>query len=573
MFISIVFTLCTALFFNTTVTQLPVHIRPTMCTKQSSALYELPIVVLICSYNNEPWVEQNLDSVRVQKYANWRIVYFDDASDDGTSAQVMQYLEAHNISNKCTLITNQTRGRKLKNLYTAFHHYIDDEEIILQLDGDDWLAHDHIFSLINTIYQEHDVWLTYGNYQNVPAAAIIGQELCFIPQEIVENNNFRNVNMFMHLRTFYGWLAKQIKIQDLMSAYVPNFKSNFFPASNDAATMWPMFEMAGNHFAFIEETLYHLNRTNPLNGFKIDRRLQRRSSAELKRKIPTYQPLEKPIFNHITKFQHTRASCIILSEKSPEQAQRLLNSLNEHAQGIDEIWLFFEADTPELEARYYKLQLDYPNDLHTFLMSGNSLNTAFLSWLKECPSEHLFICRDTVELKDDVNISSCVLELERTGAYAFYLSIGHDQAAIIDIPDQHVWDNLYASKFYAAENAWFNTLDMTLLRKADIQKRIIDIDQTSSLNQFISMWAQDLSIDLFNAGLFFATTKVCGQLSTLQTPLPELPKLQRLKIRRQDATRAQSTANLTREEKKELRAQKLSQSIKKSNLYELGIMD
>ena len=87
------------------------------------------------------------------------------------------------------------------------------------------------------------------------------------------------------------------------------------------------------------------------------------------------------------------------------------------------------------------------------------------------------------------------------------------------------------------------------------------------------MWAQDLSIDLFNAGLFFATTKVCGQLSTLQTPLPELPKLQRLKIRRQDATRAQSTANLTREEKKELRAQKLSQSIKKSNLYELGIMD
>ncbi len=570
MLISILFTLCITTFFNTAVTQLPVHIQSTICTRQSSVLSELPIVVLICSYNNAPWVAQNLESVRMQKYTNWRIIYFDDASDDGTSETVIQYLETHNLSDKCTLITHQTRGRKLKNLYTAFHHYIDDNEIILQLDGDDWLAHDHVFSLINSIYQEHDVWLTYGNYQNVPAAAHIGQELCFMPQEIVENNQFRNINMFMHLRTFYGWLAKQIKLPDLMSVYVPNFKSNFFPASNDAATMWAMFEMAGNHFAFIEEILYHLNRTNPLNGFKVDRRLQRRSSAELKRKIPAYQPLEKPILNHAREFQQARASCVILSENNPEKVQRLLNSLNKHAQGIDEIWLFFEANTPELEARYYKLQLDYPNDLHTFLINGSSFNTTFLSWLKECTSKHLFICRDTVELNDDVDISSCILELERTGAYAFYLSVDHEHA---HIPSQHVWDDLYASKFYAAENAWFNTLDMTLLRTDDVQKRILSLNQSSSITHFISLWTQDLSLDLFNAGLFFDASKVCGQLSSLQTPLPELPKLMRFKPRRQDAHRASSNKSLTREEKKELRAKKLSRSIKKCNLYELGIMD
>jgi len=61
---------------------------------------ETPLVILICSYNNEPWIEKNLDSVFCQQYENFRVIIVDDASTDKTLQKYKEYIHNHNLEKK-----------------------------------------------------------------------------------------------------------------------------------------------------------------------------------------------------------------------------------------------------------------------------------------------------------------------------------------------------------------------------------------------------------------------------------------------------------------------------------------
>ena len=51
----------------------------------------------------------------------------------------------------------------LYNQYHASMHALQIAYIII-IDGDDWLAHEHVFETINTAYQDENIWLTYGQF-------------------------------------------------------------------------------------------------------------------------------------------------------------------------------------------------------------------------------------------------------------------------------------------------------------------------------------------------------------------------------------------------------------------------
>ncbi len=58
---------------------------------------ERPIAIVIPSYNNEKWYLKNLDSILHQHYGNYRIIYVNDCSGDGTAALVEEHLKELNI--------------------------------------------------------------------------------------------------------------------------------------------------------------------------------------------------------------------------------------------------------------------------------------------------------------------------------------------------------------------------------------------------------------------------------------------------------------------------------------------
>ena len=193
---------------------------------------EKPIVVIIPSYKNQQWIEKNLTSVFKQQYKNYRVIYIDDCSPDRTYELAQQITAKFNQNSRTTIIHNTERKGAMANLYNAIHSCANDE-IVIQLDGDDWLAHDHVLAYINCIYANPNVWLTYGQFQDFPSGRIGHLYSMHFPKHIIQSNTMRTYkNLPMsHLRTCYAWLFKLIKVEDLMH------ESKFYTMSWDKAML------------------------------------------------------------------------------------------------------------------------------------------------------------------------------------------------------------------------------------------------------------------------------------------------------------------------------------------------
>jgi glycosyltransferase involved in cell wall biosynthesis len=222
-------------------------------------------VIIIPSYNNSRWYRKNLQSAISQNYSNFRIVYTDDHSSDNTGNLVGEFLKENDKTGLVKLIKNNNRIGSLNNLYNMIHS-CDDNEIIVTLDGDDWFPHSDVLSTLNVVYND-DVWMTYGQYRSYPDNRIGCSKQ--IPIDVINNCSYRSYQWCSsHLRTFYAWLFKLIKKEDLQH------NGKFYPMAWDLPMMFPMLEMSGHHHRFLNEVLYIYNYDSPINDAKVNLALQ-----------------------------------------------------------------------------------------------------------------------------------------------------------------------------------------------------------------------------------------------------------------------------------------------------------
>jgi glycosyltransferase involved in cell wall biosynthesis len=243
---------------------------------------ERPFVVVIPSYNNTLYCEQNLN----QNYDNFRVIYIDDCSKDDTFTKVQKLVDISPRKDKVTLIHNEQNQGALKNLYLAIHS-CKNEEVVVTIDGDDLAAHPDVLKRLNRIYHDPDVWMTYGNYLDYPSYRQKPLICKPFPRSVVRNRSFRKCDYWAasHLRTFYAGLFKKIPIHDLL------YEGKFLPMAWDLAFMIPMLEMAGPHHRFVKEVLYLYNRMNPISDHKINLALQSACGKHV-RSLPTYPALD-----------------------------------------------------------------------------------------------------------------------------------------------------------------------------------------------------------------------------------------------------------------------------------------
>ncbi len=246
------------------------------------------IVVLTCSYENKKYYKWNLDSIRAQDYDNFHVLYIDDCSPDGTGSLVQEYLDEHNMHDRVHLIRNVERKGAMCNQYEAIHQHCSDDDIVVICDGDDRFAHPHVLSYINEVYNQSDIWLTYGQFVEYPSGI---RGFCIpMPAHIVNDNAFRKFShMPSHLRTFYAGLFKQVRVEDFM------MNGEFLEMACDVAAMMPMIEMArAGHFKFIPHVLLEYNAANVLNDHKRSKVLQRSTDVYI-RSIKPYDTIASPI--------------------------------------------------------------------------------------------------------------------------------------------------------------------------------------------------------------------------------------------------------------------------------------
>ena len=183
---------------------------------------------------------------------------------------------------KINIIINSKNVGALENIYNAIHS-CNKDDIILLVDGDDRLAHNDVLKYLNTVYQDQNIWLTYGQFQWFPAQ--IPGFIFQMPNWVIEKNCIRSYRWITtHLRTFYAGLFHKIKKEDLL------YEGKFYGTAWDLGIMYPMVEMAGYHTKFISDILYIYNTANFINDNKVNKDLQNKTDLFIRHKEP-YTPI------------------------------------------------------------------------------------------------------------------------------------------------------------------------------------------------------------------------------------------------------------------------------------------
>jgi len=216
-------------------------------------------------YNAEQWISKTIHSIKLQSNTNYTATIIDDVSTDKTYDVALK-----SANNKIKIIKNQDKKYALKNISTAIEVIQpDDEDVIIVLDGDDWLPSSHVLNYLTKTYNEKQSLLTYGSYEEFPTGRR-GVEPSRYPADIIEKNEFRKDKWrASHLRTFKYKLWKQIDQKDFLDE-----NGEYYKMSYDQAMMLPMLEMAGDRVCYVPDVLHVYNRSNPLNVDKIKQQEQ-----------------------------------------------------------------------------------------------------------------------------------------------------------------------------------------------------------------------------------------------------------------------------------------------------------
>jgi len=204
--------------------------------------------------NNNYGYKKNLDSIMTQDYSNFHVLYVLDSSRNSSHDTITQYVQEKKWADKITFIYNPHNTRhvyNLENIYNVIQN-LPDHAIVTYCDSSDWYDNQNFLTLINKIYDDKNIWVTYGSFVNWPTRKI---ELCKkIPKTIVAKRSFRTYRSIVGKpQTFYAWLFKLIKKEDL------TYKNDFFKACEERAIINPLLEMAGHRLQFIPDTLYVYN--------------------------------------------------------------------------------------------------------------------------------------------------------------------------------------------------------------------------------------------------------------------------------------------------------------------------
>ena len=427
-----------------------VHIIYSTSTPQKEAT-ELPFVVVVCSYNNAQWSEHTLDSIFSQDYKNFRVIIVDDCSTDNNCEVIEQCIDKYNFGDRVTFVKNEQRRRKLFNLYRVLHE-CDDDEIVLMVDGDDWLIDNQVLSVFNNLYTDDNIWFTYGQYRNVPASQAIQwghKEMGYcrpVPKHIQRQQSYRYYSfIYMHPRTFRAWLFKLVKLEDLIADKIEGFEGDFYPASNDVAMYFPMVEMAHTHIKFIPDILYIRNLYSEIVGFKVDRRLQTTSAREIRKK-KCYSALFQIKKNRLSLTKNALADTFLLCRYNLTNIADTLNNIQKNSINLGTIYLFFHnSEENKRICRFIKK--DFPNV--TFVPYDQVGNKAFknrlLDYLSLCKNDHILVLTDSCLITQQLNLPYYIFWLEKTYAHRFYLSrnlSGNETPRYIELNDDIcVWKN------------------------------------------------------------------------------------------------------------------------------------
>jgi glycosyltransferase involved in cell wall biosynthesis len=226
--------------------------------------------IITPSYNNLDYVEYNLASILNQTYTNWRLLYIDDCSTDGTFEKVSEILKDNA---QCKVIRNEiNKGAAYNYIEPVRHLFPEDDEIIVHLDGDDWFFDESVLEKLNDFYNKTECWMTYGQFvcwdgsDNVTKSFPQGTPY----DDFIHRHKFYRRDQWRasHLRTYRYSLWKNIDREDLKS----KIDGEYYWHASDLAWAFPALEMCPKDKIGVVDFTTHVYNATPKNQVRTKER-------------------------------------------------------------------------------------------------------------------------------------------------------------------------------------------------------------------------------------------------------------------------------------------------------------
>jgi len=239
----------------------------------------MKIVIFSCGYNCSKYVKNHLDSVKNQTFKDYVHILVDDCSVDGTLDIICQ--------NRDNNMFIHRTGKNQKWIQNAINFLsVSDDDIVIILDMDDWLADIHVFEDIIKAYEETNCWMTYSKFYYTSKKSTSDWIPPYSEQTLKDSSFRKSIWSFTHLRTFKGFLWNKLNKEDLKDK-----NGKYFKYAYDQAIFFPMLEMSSpDKIQRIDKVQYIYNDNNPLQVEKLNRKEQEEIAKCVRSKKP-YQRL------------------------------------------------------------------------------------------------------------------------------------------------------------------------------------------------------------------------------------------------------------------------------------------
>lgn len=251
---------------------------------------ERHISIITPFYNAEKYIINCIMSVISQDYNNYHMYLINDCSTDNSLKVVKDFINSLSIDlqEKFIILNNkENRGAVYNQIKTIKNYPIEDESLIMLLDGDDTLrADNNIFNFYNNLFADNKTEYAYGSCwslaDNIP---LIAQPY---PKAIKDAKAYRQYKFnwgmpYPHLRVFVKRLVDKID-EEVFKDEV----GNWFKAGGDNATFYNIIEQANpDKVTAVQEIFYNYNDLNPLNDYKVHAELQNQNASKITKSVPT----------------------------------------------------------------------------------------------------------------------------------------------------------------------------------------------------------------------------------------------------------------------------------------------
>ena len=196
--------------------------------------------IIVPSWNSVAYLPKTLASIESQTYKNYDVCVIDDHSALKEQREM--------ISEFCTrngwkaILHAENLGPLAGTIEAIKLLACHDEDVILILDGDDWLFDANVLATLDHLYATEDIYLTWGSFETYPRGSRSMNYAAPVDPTVISQKLYRLItDVFGHPRTFKYRLFREIKDEDLRDPHT----GEYFRVSGDKALLYPMLEMAG----------------------------------------------------------------------------------------------------------------------------------------------------------------------------------------------------------------------------------------------------------------------------------------------------------------------------------------